>query len=49
MSTLETLGIVPRKADDRRTVIELTEALRTIRPDDPAIYDFALFGIGMQL
>ena len=48
-NTARNLGIVTRKADDRRTVIELTEALRTIRPDDPAIYDFALFGIGMQL
>lgn len=48
-NTARNLGIVTRKADDRRTVIELTETLRAIRPDDPAIYDFALFGIGMQL
>ena len=43
------LGLITRKANDRRTVVELTEVLRTIRPDDPAIYDYALFGIGMKL
>ncbi len=43
------LGLISRKADDRRTVIELTERLRRYNPDDPAIYDFALFGIGMKL
>ena len=43
------LGLITRKANDRRTVVELTEVLRTLRPDDPAIYDYALFGIGMKL
>ena len=43
------LGLITRKANDRRTATELTEALRTIRPDDPCLYDFALFGIGMNL
>ena len=48
-NTGRNLGLITRKANDRRTTVELTEALRTIRPDDPCIYDYALFGIGMQL
>lgn len=43
------LGLLTRKADDRRSVLELTERLREFNPDDPTIYDFALFGIGMKL
>ena len=43
------LGLLTRKADDRRSVVELTERLRRYNPDDPCIYDFALFGIGMKL
>ena len=43
------LGLVTRRADDRRTVNELTAALRRFRPDDPVVYDYALFGIGMGL
>ena len=42
------LGLVTRKANDRRTVEELTAILRGMRPDDPVIYDYALFGIGME-
>ena len=41
------LGLVTRRANDRRTVMELTGILRQMRPDDPVIYDFALFGIGI--
>ncbi len=41
------LGLVSRKANDRRTVEELTAELRRMRPDDPVYYDFALFGIGV--
>lgn len=41
------LGLLTRKQNDRRSVEELTEVLRTLRPDDPAIYDYALFGIGI--
>lgn len=47
--TARELGLVTRKANDRRTVIDLTAALRHFRPDDPVIYDYALFGIGMGL
>ena len=48
-NTSRNLGLITRKANDRQTTVELTEIMRTLRPDDPAIYDFALFGIGMQL
>lgn len=42
------LGLVSRKANDRKTVEQLTAILREMRPDDPVIYDYALFGIGME-
>ena len=45
--TARALGLVSRKANDRKTVVELTEMLRLMRPDDPVAYDFALFGIGI--
>lgn len=46
-NTARDLGIITRKSNDRRTVEQLTAALRTLRPDDPAWYDYALFGIGV--
>lgn len=41
------LGLLKRKANDRKSVEELTGVLREINPEDPAIYDYALFGIGI--
>lgn len=41
------LGLLNRKANDRRAVEELTEALRRFNPEDPVVYDYALFGIGV--
>lgn len=41
------LGILERRQNDRKSVEELTQTLRELRPEDPAIYDFALFGIGI--
>lgn len=41
------LGLLQRKQNDRKSVEELTGVLREFRPEDPAIYDFALFGIGV--
>ena len=41
------LGLLKRKANDRKSVEELTGVLKELRPDDPALYDFALFGIGI--
>ena len=46
-NTARKLGLLTRKANDKKSVIELTEKLRKIRPDDPVFYDFALFGIGI--
>ncbi len=43
-----TLGLITRKQNDRGTVEELTNRLREYSPDDPAKYDFALFGIGIE-
>lgn len=43
------LGLLDRKANDKKSVILLTELLRTIRPEDPCIYDYALFGIGANV
>lgn len=41
------LGLLTRRQDDRMAVNLLTDTLRTMRPDDPVIYDYALFGIGV--
>lgn len=41
------LGLLERTYDDWRACIELTEKCRHFSPDDPARYDFALFGLGM--
>lgn len=41
------LGLLDRKANDRKSVVELTETLRQLRPEDPCFYDYALFGIGV--
>ncbi|MDE6787417.1 MAG: TIGR02757 family protein [Muribaculaceae bacterium] len=46
-NTARALGLLTRKQDDRKAVEELTSILRTYRPDDPAYYDYALFGIGV--
>lgn len=41
------LGLLRRKQNDWKAVVELTEQLRTIDPMDPVKYDFALFGMGV--
>lgn len=40
------LGLLKRKQDDWKSVVELTETLRKFDPIDPVKYDFALFGLG---
>jgi uncharacterized protein (TIGR02757 family) len=42
------LGLLSRTPLDWRAANELTAHLRILRPDDPAIYDFALFGLGVE-
>ena len=47
--TARKLGLLERKSNDKKAVIELTEKLREFNPEDPVKYDFALFGMGAQL
>ncbi|MCC8071240.1 MAG: TIGR02757 family protein [Bacteroidales bacterium] len=47
-NTARELGLLQRRSNDRRAVEELTEQLRLWRPDDPVLYDYALFGIGVE-
>ncbi|MDE6230567.1 MAG: TIGR02757 family protein [Muribaculaceae bacterium] len=47
-NTARNLGLLTRKSNDRKAVNQLTETLRKFRPDDPVIYDYALFGIGIE-
>lgn len=42
------LGLITRKANDWKTVKELDVHLRQFDPKDPAKYDFALFGLGVN-
>ena len=39
------LGLLTPKANDRRSVDEVTRNLRRFNPDDPTLYEIALFGI----
>lgn len=41
------LGILKRKQNDWKAVIELNDKMRILDPEDPAKYDFALFGLGV--
>ena len=41
------LGILTRKQNDWKAVVELTSNLREYDPEDPIKYDFALFGMGV--
>lgn len=43
------LGLLQRRSNDRKAVVELTDALRRFNPADPVVYDYALFGIGIGL
>jgi len=42
------LGFTKRKQADRRTVLEITAAFRSIAPEDPVRYDFALTRLGIR-
>lgn len=46
-NTARALGMLDRKANDRRSCEILTEKAREINPSDPALLDFALFGLGV--
>ena len=40
------LGLLSRRQNDWKSVVELTKRLRILDPEDPTRYDFALFGLG---
>ena len=42
------LGLLDRKANYFKSVLELTQKLKEFDPDDPIKYDFALFGAGVN-
>jgi uncharacterized protein (TIGR02757 family) len=48
--TARRLGLLDpgRKANDRKAAVALTEKLREFCPEDPAKYDLALFGMGIN-
>ena len=43
------MGLLTRKSNDFKAVIELTNSLKNIYPDDPVKYDFAMFAFGVEL
>ena len=42
------LGLIKRKQNDQKALVELDERLREFDPNDPVKYDFALFGLGVN-
>lgn len=42
------MGLLTRNANDFKSVVELTENLKKFDANDPAKYDFALFGYGVN-
>ena len=43
------MGLLNRKSNDFKAVLELTDNLKKFCPDDPVKYDFALFAFGAEL
>ena len=43
------MGLLQRKSNDFKAVIELTNTLKNIYPEDPIKYDFAMFAFGVEL
>jgi uncharacterized protein (TIGR02757 family) len=41
------LGLLKRKQNDAKALLELDTNLRKLDPLDPVKYDFALFGLGV--
>lgn len=50
VATAKALGLLPEslRSPDRKSAEALTTALSEFRPDDPTVYDFALFGLGVN-
>ena len=47
-NTAREIGLLTRNSNDWKAACELTEKLRSYNPTDPILYDFALFGIGVE-
>ena len=43
------MGLLERKSNDFKAVLELTDNLRKYCPEDPVKYDFAMFAFGVEL
>jgi uncharacterized protein (TIGR02757 family) len=43
------MGLLQRRQSDWQAALELTQALRQFDPNDPVKYDFALFGMGLEV
>ena len=43
------MGLLTRKSNDFKSVIELTNVLKKYSPEDPIKYDFAMFAFGVEL
>jgi uncharacterized protein (TIGR02757 family) len=46
-NTARKLGLLKRKQNDGKALLELDYSLRKLDPVDPVKYDFALFGLGV--
>lgn len=46
-NTARKLGLLKRKQNDAKALVELDKSLRKLDPVDPVKYDFALFGLGV--
>lgn len=43
------MGLLKRKSNDMKAVLELMEQLRKFCPEDPVKYDFAMFAYGIEM
>ena len=43
------MGLLKRKSNDYKAVLELTQKLKDFCPEDPIKYDFAMFAYGIEL
>jgi uncharacterized protein (TIGR02757 family) len=41
------LGLLPNDKSNWQNAMHLTEQLKQLNPEDPSVYDYALFGLGM--
>ena len=42
------MGLLKRNSNDFKAVVELTDMLKKINPQDPVKFDFAIFGLGVN-